>query len=98
MRNLEFLLQKFLHTRIFRPMMDLPHVPEPAQTAQHHDSDGFRDAAKVPIVLLGRLDFLKEVDECCLSMPTVYHFFRDLKIDFRVCRSLYVAANASAVL
>ena len=65
MRNLEFLLQKFLHTRIFRPMMDLAHVPEPAQAAQHHDSDGFRDAAKVLIVLLGCLDFLKEVDECC---------------------------------
>ena len=65
MRNLEFLLQKFLHTRIFRPMMDLAHVPEPAQAAQQHDSDGFRDAAKVPIVLLGRLDFLKEVDGCC---------------------------------
>ena len=65
MRNLEFLLQTFLHSRIFRPMTDPAHVPELAQAARHHDSDGFRDVAKAPIVLPGRLDFLKEVDECC---------------------------------
>ena len=84
--------------RIFRPMMDLAHVPEPAQAAQQHDSDGFRDAAKYPLYSSVVSTSSKKLMSVVLSMPTVYHFFRDLKIDFRVCRSLYVAANASAVL
>lgn len=49
MLYLEFLLQKFLHARIFRPMMDLARVPEPAQAAQHHNSEASAMLQKYPL-------------------------------------------------
>ena len=71
MRYLEFLLQKFLHAHIFRPMMDLAHVPEPAQTAQHHNSAASAMLQKYPLYSSVVSTFSKKSISVVMSMRTV---------------------------
>ena len=63
MTDLEFLLQKFLDPFACRPLMNLADILETAEASQHDDADGLRYAAKIPIVLFRRFDFVKKVDE-----------------------------------
>ena len=64
-------------------MMNLPHVPEPAQTASTTIPMASAMLQKYSLYSSVVSTSSKKSMSVVLSTPTVYHFFRDLKIDFR---------------
>ena len=57
--NSEFLLQKFAGSVIFRPLMDLAYIAQSADASQYYNANGFRYAAKIPVIFLCCFYFFK---------------------------------------